>query len=118
MIKGEVVEVGKCYFLMKMFPDVIKLGSVCAAERDLVSYQAPLPEVEVDEGDDPQALVGLGALLARPAGDVFAGAENDRIHGRGDQCQCQPVLDTVTETVGVEWSGGVNTDNRRQARPD
>ena len=99
MIKGEVVEVGKCYFLLEMFPNIIKLGPVCAAERDLVSYQAPLPEVEVDEGDDPEALVRLGSLLASPAGDVFARAEYNRIHGQ--QCQCQPVLDTVRGRAGV-----------------
>ena len=84
MIKGEVLEVGKFDFLLEMFPDVIKLGPVCAAERDLVSYQAALPEVEVDEGDDPEALVRLGALLASPAGDIFARPEYNRIHGQ--QC--------------------------------
>ena len=99
LIKGEVVEVGKCYFLLEMFPNIIKLSPVCAAERDPVTNQAPLSEVEVDEGDDPQALVGLRALLARPARHILACAENNRIHGH--QCQCQPVLDTVTVTSGV-----------------
>ena len=98
LLKGEVCQVGKCDFLLEMFPDVGKLGPVSAAESDLVSDQAALSEVEVDEGDHPQALVRLGALLSGPAGDVFASAENNRIHGH-HQCQCQPVLDTVPGTT-------------------
>ena len=99
-----------------MFPDVRKLGPVCAAESDLVSYQAALPEVEVDEGDDPQALVGLGALLAGPAGDIFASSENNRIHGHINVNVSQYLIQFSRD--GWSVYGGVNTVNRRQARPD
>ena len=60
-----------------MFPDVIKLCSVGATESNLVSDQSSFSEVKMDQSHHPQALVGLGTLLAREARYVFASSENN-----------------------------------------
>ena len=84
LVKTKVWKVFELDFLGEMFSNVLKLAPVCATQCYFLSNKSSLPQIKVDQSDNPQALVTLGPRSSCPASDILPSTEDDRVHGAHD----------------------------------